>query len=293
MALKPKLNMRICMETTAPQAPSSSVTRTQRWLPTTVVLAAIVVIGAWLWKTPSGVQGKADAVGYAICHRIADRSFSAYDRQLPLCARCTGIYSGAMTGLAVMVASGRSRATRFPGWRIWLVFGLFVLWLGVDGINSYLHLFPDFEGGLYEPSNTLRLITGVFFGLVLINALYPVFNAAVWQDQDRRTPIADFKELVGYCLAAALVIAAMLTENPFVLLVFGLASGFGVLLVLTLIMSILFITLTRHERSYSRWRELWLPFLAGLTLAVMLVGGIDAVRYLFTGTWDGFVFTQR
>jgi len=30
------------------------------------------------------------------------------------------------------------------------------------------------------------------------------------------------------------------------------------------------------------------PALAGLTFALVVIGGIDAVRYLLTGTWDGF-----
>ena len=34
-------------------------------------------------------------VGSAICHQRADRSFHLFAVQLPVCARCTGLYAGA------------------------------------------------------------------------------------------------------------------------------------------------------------------------------------------------------
>lgn len=265
----------------------------KRWISTSVILLALLVIGIWLWKTPSGISGKADAIGYAICHRIDERSFSAYGRQLPLCARCSGIYSGAMAGLAIIFATGRSRVMRFPKWQIWVVLIGFVGLLGIDGLNSYGHLFPNFDGGIYEPSNTLRVITGVFCGLTLIHALYPVFNATVWRIQDKRSAIANFKELAVYAIGAALAATAILSGSPFLLLIFGLISAFGVLFVLTMVSSVMFITLIRQENTYTHWRQLALPFLAGLTFAIILIGGIDALRYMFTGTWDGFVFAPR
>src|SRR5687768_4893185 len=89
--------------------------RLMTWL---VLLAAIGIIGLWIVFTPSGIRGKGDAVGYAICHRIAERSFMAFGAPLSLCARCTGIYLGAMTGLGVFIASGRSRASKLPNWRV-------------------------------------------------------------------------------------------------------------------------------------------------------------------------------
>ncbi len=270
----------------------STTSLTPRWIMWAVIIFAAAVVGTWLFGTPSGVRGKADAVGYAICHRIPDRSFSAYDRQLPLCARCTGIYTGVMTGFLMIVATGRSRASRLPSWRVGIVLGLFIVALGVDGINSYLHLFPDFEGGLYSPHNTLRLITGVFTGLTMIHGLFPIFNASIWEHKDRRRAVDDLKDLGRYALAALVVIGLILTENPLILLVIGLLSAFGVVMVLTMVNSVMFITLIRRERAYNRWSELWLPLLAGLTVAILLIGGIDAARYMVTGTWEGFVFGQ-
>ena len=276
------------MEITAPTS------QTQTWIKCIVILAAIGVIGTWLFGTPSGTQGKADAIGYAICHRIPERSLTTYnDRPLPLCARCSGIYSGVALGLGMIFLMGKSRANQLPHWKIGAAFGFFVVVLGIDGINSYLHLFPNFEGGLYEPSNTLRVITGVFCGLTLIHGLFPIFNAGIWREQTPQKAVQNWREFAIYCLGGILLTLALLSGSPFILLVFGLLSALAVLTILTMVNSVAFISLIRRERTYRRWGELWLPFLAGVTVAIILIGGIDAVRLMFTGTWDGFVFTQR
>lgn len=267
---------------------------TPRWIAWGVIIAAITVIALWLLGTPTGVEGKADAVGYAICHRIPDRSFTTYDnRQLPLCARCTGIYTGVMTGFFLINLTGYGRASRLPSWRMGLIFVGFLAFFGIDGLNSYFHLFPNFESGLYAPNNTLRLISGALIGLTMIHLLLPLFNMTVWRYLDERRALPNARMLAIQLAILALVVAAMLTGSPFILLITGLLSAFGVLMVLTMVNAVMFMTFIRRDRTYTQWGELWLPLLAGLTVALLLVGGIDAARYMFTGTWDGFIFAQR
>jgi hypothetical protein len=33
---------------------------------------------------------------------------------------------------------------------------------------------------------------------------------------------------------------------------------------------------------------LWIPLLAGLTIAILQTAVIDAIRFIFTGTWGAF-----
>src|SRR5262245_33087060 len=42
------------------------------------------------------------AVGGSVCHQRPERSFYLWGRQLPVCARCTGIYAGAALAVAVV-----------------------------------------------------------------------------------------------------------------------------------------------------------------------------------------------
>ena len=74
----------------------SVTSKLMRWF---VPIAALLVLAGFLFVTPPGLLGKADGIGYAICHRIDERSFQLFGRQLPLCARCTGEYNAAAISL--------------------------------------------------------------------------------------------------------------------------------------------------------------------------------------------------
>ena len=103
----------------------------------------------WLFNTPEGLLGKADAIGYAVCHRIDTRSFHLGDHQMPLCARCSGMYLGAVLGLTYQAITSRRKAG-VPPWRVMVFLGIFVLAFILDGANSFFSFFPS-EISLYEP----------------------------------------------------------------------------------------------------------------------------------------------
>src|SRR5579872_5783184 len=137
-----------------------------RWMTPTVIIAAVVVIAVWLLSTPAGVAGKADAIGYAICHQIAQRTFQADGELMPLCARCSGIYLGVMTSFLIAVCTGRAKVRKMPPLRVAIILGIFVVAMGIDGLNSFGHLIPGFTG-IYEPQNWLRLVTGMYCGITM------------------------------------------------------------------------------------------------------------------------------
>lgn len=52
------------------------------------------------------------ALGALVCHQIPERSFHLGSVQLPVCARCTGLYVGGIVGLAAwLLVRQRLRAT--------------------------------------------------------------------------------------------------------------------------------------------------------------------------------------
>ena len=252
-------------------------------------MVVLLFIG-WLLNTPGGVLGKADAVGYALCHRIDERSYHLGGRALPLCVRCTGMYLGAMLGLAYQALLGRRRGQMPSRW-VWGVLGVLVLAFGLDGVNSYAHLIPGllpFE--VYEPQNWLRLLTGTGMGLAIAVALFPSFNQTVWADWEDRPVLEGWRAWGGLFGLAVLFDLLVLTESPIILFPLAIASAATALLVLTMVYAMVWLILLRRENCFTHLSRL-LPYLVGgfaLALAQIIV--LDAARYWLTGTWAGFSF---
>jgi uncharacterized membrane protein len=259
-----------------------------------VIVAALLVTLGWLLNTPSGLLGKADAIGYAVCHRISARSFHIGSRQLPLCARCSGMYVGAVAGLVFQSIFTRRRSGT-PHWSVIIPLVLFVFAFGVDGANSYLYLIKETYPGvlaripnLYVPNNTLRLLTGSGMGLGIAAMLFPAFNQTLWKETDDRRAFPSLKAfapLLGLTLILDLLV---LTENPVVLYPVAFIGVGGVLALLTMVYSMIWVMLMRQENIFSSLSQLWLALAAGFTVALLQIAAIDMLRFWLTGTWGGF-----
>ena len=269
----------------------SRIDNLTRWL---IPAAAILVFATWFYITPPGLLGKADAIGYAICHRIDERSFHIGERQLPLCARCTGEFYAAGISL-LFFALVSPRKSGMPGWKLGAPLLIFLLAFGIDGSNSYLYLLKQTAAGtldpipnLYIPNNTLRLLTGSGMGIALASIVYPAFNQTAWSERDPQRAL-DWKKLgilIGIILLVDLII---LTEHPAVLYVIAILSVLGVLALLVIVFSMSWILMMRQDNAFDSLRQMWMPFLAGTTLAFLMITVIDLLRFQLTGTWGSFL----
>ncbi len=258
-----------------------------------VPIAAIIAFAAWMYISPEGALGKLDAIGYAVCHRIDARSFQIDDRQLPLCARCTGeFYAAGIALLFQLFVSGKR--SKLPSRGIIAVLILFFLAFGIDGGNSYLYLLKQTSGGalegipnLYIPNNTLRLFTGSGMGIALAAVLYPIVNQSIWRELDER-PALEWKNFSVLIALVILVNLLILTDSLFVLYPIAYLSALGTLALLVLVFTILWIIIMKQDNTFDHPRQLWLPLASGLTLALLLVLSIDLLRLQLTGTWSGF-----
>lgn len=280
----------ICRMQTNPQP--SKFESIASWV---VPIGALAAVIAWFIIAPEGALGKLDAIGYAVCHRIDARSFQIDDRQLPLCARCTGeFYAAGLALLFQVFVSGR-RSKLPPRGIIAVLFAFFVAF-GVDGSNSYLYLLKQTGGNgspldqipnLYIPNQTLRLFTGSGMGIALAAMLYPVINQTLWRELDDR-PALEWKKL-GILVAGIIVINLLiLTDSPFVLYPIAYISALGTLSLLVIVFGLLWTIIMKQDNTFEHPRQLWLAFASGLTLALLLILSIDLIRLRFTGTWSGF-----
>ena len=90
-----------------------------------------------------------------LCHRIPERSFFIKGHQFPVCARCTGFY----TGLAVFLIWNCFFKLNYDINTLIISMALMIP-AAIDGATQYF--------GSRESNNALRFITGFIGGIGLI-----------------------------------------------------------------------------------------------------------------------------
>ena len=255
------------------------------WFQTLLVVLLACGLLAWLNLTPSGLFGKADAIGYAVCHRIPGHSYWIGERQFPLCARCSGMYLGALIGFLYLGRLGRRAG--LPVRRVQLLLAAALLAFALDGVNSYLTFFPQLPH-LYQPLNALRLLTGLLVGIGIASILLPTFNSVVWQSSNDRPVLDSLRHFAGLLGCAGLAALALVSDNPLLAYPLVLLSVAGLLSMLTLAYSLAWILFTRKENSFQTWREFRPVLLLSAASTLLQIAALDAARYLFTGSWAGF-----
>jgi uncharacterized membrane protein len=249
----------------------------------------LILLVLWLINTPPGLLGKLDAVGYAVCHRIPSHSFYFGDRPFSLCARCTGQYLGFLFGMGLHFFRAKKQAG-FPIRPILILYGLLFLLYLVDGVNSVLHLYPGLENwSIYEPINSLRLFSGLGIGIVLSGVLYPLLGQSIWREVSLRPALyglMDWGMLFGGSTFLGLLI---LSQNPIILYPLILLSTAGLLFLVSLMYTMIWIILTKKENSFTSWWDLRWWWIAGSSSALLQIIAVDWLRFHLTGTWSGFL----
>ncbi|MBC7249201.1 MAG: DUF2085 domain-containing protein [Anaerolineae bacterium] len=248
-----------------------------------VLIVALVIIAGFLLAPPWHPLDKADLIGSGICHRIPDHSLFLGGRQLPLCARCTGTYLGALLGFATMWALRRQRATEMPPTPVLVAAVAFIAIMGVDGVNSYLHFFPT-APHLYTPRNWLRLATGTLNGLAMSIIVLPVFNYTLWRKVTRQRVIRGLGELGVLLTIAAVMVYIVQLQPAFLLYPVALLSTLSVLMMLTLVNTMIVLVIIRREAVAETWRDAVLPLALGLVSSLAEISVLNLLRYLVTGS---------
>ena len=135
---------------------------------TRVLATVLAAIGSWIlgasalaaWGSAAGAGAGWRLPFRLLCHGLPARSLELFGAEMPICARCTGIYLGLLSGLVVFLvhamagaAAGRFSALRFTG--LWLL--IWVAPLAIDGLTQ--------ATGMRESTNTLRMATGLAAGM--------------------------------------------------------------------------------------------------------------------------------
>jgi uncharacterized membrane protein len=101
---------------------------------------------------PTPISAVVYAIGAFICHQRPERSFELTGVQLPVCARCLGLYAGAAAGATIATSLGRVRWPRAA--------------IVLSVVPAALSLIVEWSG-FAQPTNMLRALTGVVAGGVI------------------------------------------------------------------------------------------------------------------------------
>jgi uncharacterized membrane protein len=121
---------------------------------TAVIWLALLILTPVL---PVPIAGMLYALGSRICHQRPERSFHLFAAQLPVCARCAGIYTGAAIG-SLLALSGSIRERLFPfSPRMLLVAG---------ALPTLITLIIEWSGA-GAGGNDVRAAAGVWLGVAI------------------------------------------------------------------------------------------------------------------------------
>lgn len=131
---------------------------------------AALPAGAWLWLTllvaaPLALsQGSMPVATLAmyrsaslLCHQKAERSFAVADAQMPVCARCLGLYAAGALGALAHLAARRPQRSAPPTARVRVV-------LAAAALPMLLSVGLEWMGAI-EGSNISRFLSALPLGV--------------------------------------------------------------------------------------------------------------------------------
>jgi uncharacterized membrane protein len=80
----------------------------------TLALATFIASRSTVGIAAYGFSAAIYQMGSLVCHQLSERSFHVWGAQLPVCARCTGLYTGAAA--AAIAAMRLNDRTRYEFW---------------------------------------------------------------------------------------------------------------------------------------------------------------------------------
>jgi len=267
-------------------------TNMKRWLLLLIPGGILLIMGFYVVTDSVRLDNDlllhgADWSGYALCHRITERSFSVNGRQFPLCARCSGMYLGVALVFVAIALAGRLRRASLPPWRLLLILLGFIAIMGIDGINSYSHFFPN-APHLYEPRNWLRLVTGIGTGVTMGLIFLPALAQSLWRSPQYQPIISSGRELTELLILAAITVVLLLSNRPTLLYVLAIVSVAGLLLIVTALNTVIVLVIFRRDGRAVLWRQTAVPLLAGFLITLVELSVIGLFRFNLTGTMTGF-----
>jgi len=215
-------------------------------------------------------------MGLGLCHQLPERSFFGGGVQVPVCARDTGIYLGFVAAFCLVALLHRGeRPTGFPHWRVWVVMGLYLGAMGIDGVSSY--------AGLRVTSNELRLLTGLGVGIAAATVVYPMLQDELWRRANAIRLLDPLYRFWAWVALLPAMYAVVWCGGPFLGVGYPLLVAACIVFTLAAINLVIVGLLPPFDRRSDQLGQLWLPVLIAIAISFVEIAGAAALRVLLEG----------
>jgi len=255
-----------------------------KWVKISLLGVLLAIFSIWAFETPHGLEGKLEAVGYAVFHQIASHTLEIGGKLLPLCARCTGMYLGTLLGLLILKPN--QRLSGKPSTAKIVVLAVFFIIFTVDGVNSMMDAFFSVSP-LYTPSNWLRLGTGLLMGVVLANILLPLWNQTLWKQSDVRPALQSWKQFALLMLCIIVVGVLIWLDIPILYYPVAILSTGTVFVILGMVYALLWSIILNKENTLESHKDGITFYLLGIICALLQISLMALIRLNLTGSWSG------
>jgi len=199
-------------------------------------------------------------LGLGLCHQIPARSYFGGGVQAPVCVRDTGIYVGFVIAFVLIALLHRGeRPTGFPKAFVWAAMGLFLIFMGWDGVTSY--------GGFRETTNQIRLLSGLGVGFSVAAILVPMLNDEVWRSAGSGRVLDPAWRFAAWLLAVPASYAMVEVLGPLIGIGFPLLIAACILITLTSINLVIVAMFPAFGRKGTNLRSLAAPLLIALAIS--------------------------
>ena len=236
-----------------------------------MLIGFLMAPGNLAWKTHVALHG--------LCAQRPSHSLQIGGATLPMDARMTGIYLAAAVTIIWLAAARRLRAARIPSPAVLALLVSFVVALAVDGFNALLVdlRFPT----PYEPSNGLRIATGILGGTSLGAALSHLFANAMWAVVDRqRAVVTRPVELLIPIGVSGAIAGLALWDVPSLYAPFAVGLLIAAVSVFWLLAMVVVALVSDHGWSCRTVGDLAPLALTSLIAAMVTVGALAWLRFV-------------
>jgi len=136
-------------------------------------------------------------LGTAVCHQMLERTFHFHEHPLPVCARCTGTYTGFMCSLLYWMAVNKKMKGGTPPNYALITAVIFIGTLIFDGGTSYLHI--------RETTNKIRLATGLMAGSGAAMLIIPCIFELLFKYSSRDVFVKNYFHFIFWIVTIILI----------------------------------------------------------------------------------------